>query len=100
MTLVTVIDGYIDEPGSLGVPPYVHPLVRAVYGAARDAGAEASYHTIDDLRRGWHPGRTDVVMVLTGSAVPGRYIRASPASRREIERFLPAIGGVRSSGGR
>jgi radical SAM superfamily enzyme with C-terminal helix-hairpin-helix motif len=99
MTHVTVIDGYIDEPGSLGVPPYIHPLVRAVYGAAKDAGAEPSYHTIDDLRQGWHPERTDVLMVLTGSAVPGRYIRASPASRREIERFLPSIAGMKILGG-
>jgi radical SAM superfamily enzyme with C-terminal helix-hairpin-helix motif len=99
MTLVAVIDGYIDEPGSLGVPPYIHPLVRATYGAARDAGAEASYHTIDDLRQGWHPEKADVVIFLTGSAVPGRYIRASPASRREIERFLPLMGGVRVLGG-
>ncbi len=99
MTLVSVIDGYIDEPGSLGVPPYIHPLVRAVYGAAKDAGAGASYHTIDDLRQGWRPEKADVVIILTGSAVPGRYIRALPASRREIERFLPSMGGVRFLGG-
>ena len=99
MTNVTMIDGYIDEPGSLGVPPYIHPLVRAVYGAAKDAGAEASYHTIDDLRQGWRPEKTDVMIVLTGSAVPGRYIRASPASRREIERFLPMMGGIKILGG-
>ena len=99
MTNVTIIDGYIDEPGSLGVPPYIHPLVRAVYGAAKDAGAEADYHTIDDLRRGWRPEKADVLMLLTGSAVPGRYIRASPASRREIERFLPSLGGIKILGG-
>ena len=99
MTYVSMIDGYIDEPGSLGVPPYIHPLVRAVYGAAKDAGAEASYHTIDDLRQGWRPERTDVMVVLTGSAVPGRYIRANPASRREIERFLPMMGGIKILGG-
>jgi radical SAM superfamily enzyme with C-terminal helix-hairpin-helix motif len=99
MTHVTLVDGYIDEPGSLGVPPYIHPLVRAAYGAARDAGAEVSYHTIDDLREGWHPERTDVSIVLTGSAVPGRYIRASPASKRELERYLPTIGGVKILGG-
>jgi radical SAM superfamily enzyme with C-terminal helix-hairpin-helix motif len=99
MTLVAVIDGYIDEPGSLGVPPYIHPLVRATYGAAVDAGAEASYHTIDDVRQGWLPERADIVVVLTGSAVPGRYIRASPASRREVERFLPQTGGVKILGG-
>ena len=99
MTHVTVIDGYIDEPGSLGVPPYIHPLVRATYGAAKDAGADASYHTIDDLRQGWHPEKTDVLIVLTGSAVPGRYIRASPASRREIERYIPMIGGIKILGG-
>ena len=99
MTLVAVIDGYIDEPGSLGVPPYIHPLIRAAYGAAMDTGAKVSYHTIDDLRQGWLPDKADVVIFLTGSAVPGRYIRASPASRREVERFLPLMGGIKVLGG-
>ena len=36
---VAVIDGYIDDPAALGVPPYISPMIRAVAGAARDAGA-------------------------------------------------------------
>ena len=59
MTHVTVIDGYIDEPGSLGVPPYVHPLVRAVYGAAKDAGAEpATIPSMTSDKDGIREGRT------------------------------------------
>ena len=94
-----LIDGYIDEPGSLGVPPYIHPLVRAVYGAAKDAGAEASYHTIDDLRQGWHPEKPDVLVVLTGSAVPGQVYPGVARLRKEIESYLSTMGGIRILGG-
>ena len=34
---VAVIDGYIDDPAALGVPPYISPMIRAVAGAAKDA---------------------------------------------------------------
>ena len=38
MTSVLIIDGYIDEPASLGVRPFISPLVRATYGAAQGRG--------------------------------------------------------------
>ena len=100
MTHVTIIDGYIDEPGSLGVPPYIHPLVRAVYGAAKDAGAEASYRTIDDLRRGWHPDKTDVIDRSDRQRRPRQIhpgIAGVQAGDRTVS-FRP-IGGVRILGG-
>jgi len=36
--LVLLIDGYIDDPAALGVPPYISPIARAVAGVAMDAG--------------------------------------------------------------
>ena len=54
---VAVIDGYIDDPAALGVPPYISPMIRAVAGAARDAGADVEYVTVDMIRNG-HPMRT------------------------------------------
>ena len=61
MARVVVLDGYIDEPASLGVPPYSSPQVRATVGAVLDAGSEAQLLTIDDIRKGAeaegdHPG--------------------------------------------
>ena len=37
---VLVVDGYIDDPAALGVPPYISPMVRSIAGAALDAGAD------------------------------------------------------------
>ena len=52
MTIVTIIDCFIDEPACLGVPPFISPQVRAIVGATRDAGSEANYITIDQIRNG------------------------------------------------
>ena len=35
-----IVDGFVDEPACLGVPPYLSPQIRAAAGAAADAGAE------------------------------------------------------------
>ncbi len=31
-----ILDGYVDEPACLGVPPYVSPYIRTVAGALID----------------------------------------------------------------
>ena len=49
---VVLIDGYIDDPAALGVPPYISPIARAVAGAAMDAGGDVEYITIDMIRQG------------------------------------------------
>ncbi|HSV42561.1 MAG TPA: radical SAM protein, partial [Methanomassiliicoccales archaeon] len=79
-----IIDGYVDEPGSLGVPPFMHPMVRAAYGAAIDAGCDVDLITIDHVRRNGLIPRAEFYLILSGCAVPGRYIRAMPASLREV----------------
>ncbi len=84
MPHLVLVDGYIDEPASLGVPPYSSPQIRAAYGAARDAGAEVTLLSIDAIRRGTKIPPCDVLVILSGCAVPGRYLRGMPASEREI----------------
>ena len=46
---VLLIDGYIDDPAALGVPPYISPIVRAIAGAVMDAGASVEYLSIESL---------------------------------------------------
>jgi len=79
-----IIDGYVDEPACLGVPPYVSPQTRAAVGAAREAGAEPMLLTVEQWRRGTPLPKADLSLIIAGSAVPGRYLRAMPASGREI----------------
>lgn len=94
-----IIDGYIDEPGSLGVPPFIHPGVRAAYGAALAAGSDVEYLSIDSIRMGKVLPKADVSLVMAGSAVPGRYIRAMPASLREVVALADRLPGMRLLGG-
>ncbi len=50
---ILIIDGYIDEPSTLGVPPYISPCVRYIYGAAitalKDSGYTGTNFSIDYL---------------------------------------------------
>ncbi len=46
--VIALIDGYIDDPAALGVPPYISPMIRSIAGAALDAGADrVEYISID-----------------------------------------------------
>ncbi|MGB9613921.1 MAG: radical SAM protein, partial [Fervidobacterium sp.] len=51
-----VIDGYVDEPAVLGVPPYISTYVRYVAGLFLLKGFEVDYYTIDQVRANdmWH----------------------------------------------
>ena len=99
MSDVLIFDGYIDEPGSLGVPPYIHPLARATYGAVRDAGHTPSYVTVDQWRAGKALPDSIMLVVLSGMSVPGRYLRGMPASRRELLQLIDGFGGETVLGG-
>ena len=89
MARVLVVDGYIDDPAALGVPPYISPMIRAVAGAAMDAGAEVEYLTVDMVRGGADVPDADVSVVLSGSTVPGKYIRSMPMSLKELRALVP-----------
>ena len=52
MKTVTILDGYIDEPACLGVPPYLSPYPRYIAGALLDfdPSLPLNYLTIDRIR--------------------------------------------------
>lgn len=79
---VGILDGYVDEPANFGVPPYIAPQPRYVYGAVRAAGADAVYVTIDQYRKDAEARarlRACGAIVLYASAlVPGKYLRGRP----------------------
>ena len=97
---VLLVDGYIDDPAALGVPPYISPIVRAIAGAALDAGADRlEYVTVDMIRRGARIPSADVSVVMSGNTVPGKYLRSMPMSVRELEALFPRLSGWRLIGG-
>ncbi len=97
---VLLVDGYIDDPAALGVPPYISPIVRAIAGAAMDAGADrVEYLTADMIRRGARIPQADVSVVMSGNTVPGKYLRSMPMSTKELDALFPKLTGWRLIGG-
>ena len=84
-----LLDGYVDEPACLGVPPYIAPQARSVAGVLSTHGFRVRYHTIDQLRK--DPSLllaidgADLVVMLAGVTVPGKYLAGTPATLVEIE---------------
>ena len=95
---VVILDGYVDEPSNFGVPPYISPYPRYVGGAIHDAGHTWEYVTIDRVRAG-HPLKGDLLVVLSGPIVPGKYLRSLPISEREIVHHASGFDGPRVFGG-
>lgn len=95
-----ILDGYVDEPACLGVPPYMAPYPRYVAGALP---GEVLYYTIDQLRRDrsiLHAMvSADLVVVIAGVTVPGKYLGGSPATLPELERLLAGVNTPKILGG-
>lgn len=88
-----IVDFYVDEPSCLGVPPYVSPYVRYSAGALVRGGIsqeEISYATVDDWRRWNHtlPWEPELLILIAGTTVPGRYLGGKIGSFAEIIQFL------------
>jgi len=72
-----ILDGYVDEPACLGVPPYMSPYIRTVAGALLSHNYTVRYLTIDQLRK--EPMRTadlngaGLMVMIAGVTVPGKY---------------------------
>ena len=96
---VALIDGYIDDPAALGVPPYISPMIRSMAGASIDAGAAVEYISIDMIRKGKKLPAADVSVVLSGNTVPGKYLRSMPMSVKELETLAPKLKGWKLIGG-
>lgn len=98
---VLIIDGYVDEPACLGVPPYIAPYPRYIAGALVEKGVkpeDISYRTIDQLRLRREPFSFDLIVIIAGTTVPGKYLRAIPITRKEITE-LSHLEGTKIIGG-
>lgn len=97
MTIISVLDGYIDEPTCLGVPPYISPYPRYITGAINktDPTITVIYHTIDQIRENnsilKRLNQTDILIIIAGMAVPGRYLSGYPLQPAELKKILKSI---------
>jgi radical SAM superfamily enzyme with C-terminal helix-hairpin-helix motif len=84
-----ILDGYVDEPACLGVPPYLSPYIRTVAGALIGHGYAPRYLTIDQLRKDpallTGTGHAELLVMIAGITVPGKYLGGTPATLTEIQ---------------
>jgi radical SAM superfamily enzyme with C-terminal helix-hairpin-helix motif len=92
-----ILDGYVDEPACLGVPPYVSPYIRTVAGVLIGHKYTVRYLTIDQLRN--DPDfinkldRANLLVMIAGVTVPGKYLGGTPATLTEIQQIGQMIRG-------
>ncbi len=136
----TILDCYTDEPAGLGVPPYLGTYPRYIYGMLKQQGSNPNYITIDDLRLNvfYHNKikevtekdktniriynrtnndvdgilkKTDIMIIILGVHVPGKYLSALPGTLKELHMLLknfnfkkiltgPAVFGTQLEGGK
>jgi radical SAM superfamily enzyme with C-terminal helix-hairpin-helix motif len=91
---VVIVDGYVDEPTCLGVPPYISPYPRYLAGAiwTESPRTEVFYQTIDQVRALRNPqhnwASADMILLIAGMIVPGKYLGGTPISVKEAKRFF------------
>ncbi|MBS3781476.1 MAG: radical SAM protein [Candidatus Thermoplasmatota archaeon] len=83
---ILIIDAYVDEPGLLGVPPYLSPEPRMLVGVARELDLTWEYITADEYRVNGLP-LGDIILVHGGVTVPGKYLGGTPLSIEEAEQI-------------
>lgn len=86
-----IVDGYVDEPACLGVPPYISPYIRYCAGALAEHGYTVRYTTIDAVRKdpavlGTFRGAS-LLLVIAGITVPGKYLAGTPATLTELSQI-------------
>ena len=104
-----ILDCFVDEPACLGVPPFISPYPRYIYGALIDAGIGSDridYLTIDHMRESDFKIQNSYtrVFLIGGAIVPGKYLGAKIGTLPEILKILDfnprhkiAVGGLISS---
>lgn len=88
-----ILDFYVDEPACFGVPPYLSPYARYAAGALVSAGVPAErirYLTVDQYRAmGCElPLDPELVILIAGATVPGKYLGGKIGTVTEILEFL------------
>ncbi len=91
-TRYCIIDCFVDEPACFGVPPFVSPYPRYVFGALVDAGVgpeNIDYLTIEELRVSGFAvaGEYRWCFVIGGAVVPGKYLGSRIGTLAEITRI-------------
>ena len=95
-----VIDGYEDEPAEFGVPNYLGFHIRYICGVLESRGIPYTYMSIDQWRLRYKSllknkndrdklrrdlSKLSGTVVLAGSIVPGKYVRGTPISQKELD---------------
>ena len=93
---ILLLDGYIDEPSAFGVPPYLSFHLRYIYGAIKSLSLECDYLTIDQYRNlGFNAltdfARPDLVIIVAGCIVPGKYLRGTPLTMQETQNIIQTL---------
>jgi len=97
MMKITIFDGYIDEPTCLGVPPFISPYPRYIAGAiwSYNKYIDLKYFTIDQIRKDPNINiilkESDLIFIIAGSSVPGKYLSSYPASPQELINIFNTI---------
>jgi len=97
MLNITILDGYVDEPTCLGVPPYISPYPRYIAGSIwkYDNTIRINYLTIDQIRKNSSLldvlTKSDLIITIAGISVPGKYLGGSPATPFELINYLRNI---------
>jgi Uncharacterized Fe-S oxidoreductase len=102
-----ILDGYVDEPACFGVPPYISPYPRYAAGALIECGfleSDISYFTIDSVRTlgkslSEQFKKADVLILISGMTVPGKYLRGTPITAEEIRAIFRLSSGIKILGG-
>ena len=99
-----IIDGYVDEPACLGVPPYISPYIRTIAGVLKEHEYNVRYCTIDQVRADPHLfpviSKSNILVMIAGVTVPGKYLGGTPATLTEIQQIgLQVRGPVKYIGG-
>lgn len=91
-----ILNCYSDEPTCLNVPPTFGPQPRYIAGALVDAGVSLPFFlTIDQLRK--NPkladelNNADLLVIIAGMVVPGKYLAGNPATAEEIRHVLSRV---------
>lgn len=97
MTLIIIIDGYVDEPTCLGVPPYISTYPRYITGSILTTLPKATveYYTIDQIRQNQqikkHLNNAHLLIVIAGMVVPGKYLSGYPVHPNELQKILTPL---------
>ena len=97
MSIITdrylILDCFVDEPACFGVPPFLAPYPRYIFGALVDGGVtpdRIEYRTIDSVRSSEYsiPDNFSAVFLIGGAVVPGKYLASRIGSIAEIEKII------------